>query len=97
MKNNVNRRLFLKELRAALIASSFVSSLKAFDHTRDDDCPGGAPEYDICNPLMNDPDSCPGEKAPIDACITGIRDEDYCDSGIVEADVCIPTIARSDQ
>lgn len=97
MKSKVNRRLFLKELRAALIASSCVSVLKAFDHTRDDDCPGGGPEYDVCNPAMNDPDSCPGELPPTDECVTGEQTEDYCDSGKADADVCNPNIKRADQ
>lgn len=73
MKCNVNRRCFLKKLRAALVVSSYVSVLKAFDNVRDADCPGGGPDYDICNEALADPDSCPGERPPIDECETGER------------------------
>ena len=97
MKCNVNRRYFLKKLRAALVVSSYVSVLKAFDNVRDADCPGGGPDYDICNEALADPDSCPGERPPIDECETGERKEDYCDSGSADADVCNSKIKYADQ
>lgn len=95
MKCNVNRRYFLKKLRAALVVSSYVSVLKAFDNVRDADCPGGGPDYDICNEA--DPDSCPGERPPIDECEKGGREQDYCDTGSADADVCSSEVAKSDQ
>ena len=58
MAIRINRRIFIKKLRAALIASSCVSVLKAFDHTRDDECPGGASECDDCNPVVSGSDEC---------------------------------------
>lgn len=90
MNRPICRRVFVNKIGKiiALGALAHFTLLTGTAFAANDDCPGGLPADDTCNPPDNN-DKCPGEAPPADECpADGNIVEDECHTGGTAADIC---------